>query len=239
MKMLMVGCEYAGTTTLAVEMSRWIDRVIGGAIHGGLAFHDHHKLLEGGHVGTKGVPENRPEDDEDNLGFSARHRQSYKHYTMSYHLAPTFFADPHHLMVGMHFDDEIYGPKYLGYGEDQADLLRKLSVHAEHKMLEYGPDLVLVLVKASPDVIRRRMKENPHPHPLVTEDNVEAILARFEELYGHSHLGTLARRFVLDTSASTVEETMAEFADQIKKRLSDTDRLRILSRRMLRLPTTV
>ena len=238
MKILMIGCEYAGTTTLAVEMSKWMERVVGGAIHGGLAFHDHHKLAEAGHVGVKGPPESRPEDEAENLGFSARHRQSYKHYLMSYHLASAFFNDPHHLMIGMHIDDEIYGPKFLGYGEDQAGLLRKLSVHSEHKMLEYGEDIILILVKASPEVIARRMRESPHEHEMLKEEDIEEVLGKFEDLYKKSHLGTLGRRFVLDTSTSTVEETMAEFADKIKMRMSNTDQLRILTRRKLALDTT-
>ena len=39
-------------------------------------------------------------------------------------------------------------------------------------MLEYGPDLVLVLVKASPDVIRRRMKENPEEIQAFVDANI-------------------------------------------------------------------
>ena len=45
MRLLLIGCEYAGTTTLAVEMSKWMERVVGGAIHGGLAFHDHQEMV--------------------------------------------------------------------------------------------------------------------------------------------------------------------------------------------------
>ena len=114
MRLLMVGSEYAGTTTLNIEISKWIDRVIGGAVHGGLGFHDHFKLVEGG------PPEPSKEEIEESLSWSAHHRQGYKHYVMTYHLAHAFFSDPHHLLIGMHFDDEVYGPRYFGYGEEQA-----------------------------------------------------------------------------------------------------------------------
>jgi hypothetical protein len=233
MKILMMGCEYSGTTTLAIEISKWIERVVGGAIHGGLSFHDHFKLIDDGHVGPGGPRAVSEDDRKESLAFSGRHRQSYKHYMMTYHTQPTFFADPHHLMIGMHFDDEVYGPKYLGYGQDQADFLHRLSNHFELKILEYGPDTILIQVKASPEAVRRRMRESPHPRALVQESDVEEILARFEALYQASNVGTLGRRFVLDTSSASVEETMAEFVEKIKSRLSDTDRLRILSRRLI------
>ena len=57
MILLMMGCEYVGTTTLAVAISKWIHEYVGGTVFGGLSFHDHFKLVDGGHVGLQGVPE--------------------------------------------------------------------------------------------------------------------------------------------------------------------------------------
>ena len=37
MKLILVGCEYAGKTTLANEIVKWIDHTMGGA----RGFHDH------------------------------------------------------------------------------------------------------------------------------------------------------------------------------------------------------
>ena len=53
--------------------------------------------------------------------------------------------------------------------------------HLELRFMKHAPDTVLVHVKASPEVIRRRMKESPHKHPLVQEKDVEHVLERFEE----------------------------------------------------------
>ena len=41
MKLILVGCEYAGKTTLANEIVKWIDKTLGGA----RGFHDHFTIL--------------------------------------------------------------------------------------------------------------------------------------------------------------------------------------------------
>ena len=230
MKLLMIGCEYSGTTTLAIAITRWIDEVVGAIIFGGLSFHDHWKITEGGHVGTSGLPDRAATAEQEALGFSPRHRQSYHQYLLSYHQMPTFFKDPHHLMIGMHIDDEIYGPNHKGYGEEAVSTLRGQSRHTEKVIFELGPDTVLILVKASPQVIRTRMKESPHDHPLIQEGDVEHVLGRFEGEFARSTIGAPARKIVLDTSNSSVDETLAEFVRKIEPLLSDTDRLRVLTR---------
>ena len=232
MRILMVGCEYTGTTTLAVEISKWIERVVGGVIHGGLAFHDHFKGVEAGHIGTEGPKELSEEDLKDYFSWSDRHRQSYKHYLMTYHVQETFIkVDPHHLMIGMHIDDEIFGMRYLGYDEGgKPGFFRLMSIHTESKIMEHGPDTILMLVKASPEVVRKRMRDNPHPHGMLKDGDVEDVLAQFEDLYEKSNVGVLGRRFILDTSNATIEETMAEFVEKITPHLSRTDQLRIMTR---------
>ena len=233
MNILMTGCEYTGTSTLAVEISKWTERVIGGMIHGGLGFHDHFKGVEAGHIGPDGAKELSEEDLKDYLSWSDRHRQSYKHYMMTYHVQETFLkTDPHHLMIGMHIDDEIFGMRYLGYDEGgKPGFFRLMSIHTEAKIMESGPDTILVLVKASPQVVRQRMRDNPHPHGMMKDEDVEDILAQFEDLYEKSNLGAQGKRFVLDTSNSTVEETMAEFAEKIGSLLSRSDQLRVMTRK--------
>jgi len=230
MKILMIGCEYSGTTTLAVEISKWIDEVVGGTIHGGLSFHDHWKIVEGGHIGKDGAKERDREEDLEHINFSHRHRQGYHHYLLSYHSSPAFFNDPHHLMIGMHIDDEIYGPKFKGYGEDQSGTLRLLSRHFERDILSVGPDTVLVLVKASPDVIRNRMKKSPHKYPLIKDQDVETVLSQFEYHFKQSRVGSLGRKIVLDTSELSASEALKEFVVKIEPHLTDEDRLRILTR---------
>ena len=92
--------------------------------------------------------------------------------------------------------------------------------------MEVAPDTVVVLVKASPQAIAQRMREAPHAHGLLREEDIEAVLQRFEDEYYQS---VLRHKFVLDTSETTPEETLAEFQRQIDPYLSDGDRLRLLA----------
>ena len=47
----------------------------------------------------------------------------------------------------------------------------------EGKILERAPGVILVLFKASPEVIAKRMKESPHTYQVVQEKDIEYGLA--------------------------------------------------------------
>ena len=133
-------------------------------------------------------------------------------------------------MIGMHVDDGIYGPRYFGYGGpgeqfDRRDVARKI----EHLIVSFEPETVLVLVKASPEVIARRMEESPHRNGVLREGDVEYILRRFEEEYEASQI---ANKITLDTSDATVESTVAEFVGKMEPYFTVGDRLRMGSRRL-------
>ena len=70
------------------------------------------------------------------------------------------------------------------------------------------------------------MRENPRPKGLVKEEDIEYVLQRFQEEYDRT---LMRKRFVLDTTAATIEETFTEFVTNIQPYLTDVDRLRILS----------
>ena len=94
----------------------------------------------------------------------------------------------------------------------------------ESEMLARAPGTVLVLLKADPEVIRRRMRQTPHTHPIVRGQDVERVLARFEEEFEAS---LIRRRIVLDTSTATVEQTLTEFLERHEPFLGREDRLRM------------
>ena len=94
----------------------------------------------------------------------------------------------------------------------------------EGKILERAPGVVLVLFKASPEVIAKRMKENPHTHQVVQEKDIEYVLQRFEEEFEAS---LIQKRIVLDTTNVTVEDTLAEFVEKYEPFHTDADLLRL------------
>ena len=95
-------------------------------------------------------------------------------------------------------------------------------------MLRMAPDTVIVLVKASADVIRERMRAAPRPRMLLKESDVERVLERFEQEYESA---LFMRRIGLDTSEASAEETLAQFVDEIGPHLSQIDLLRMTATR--------
>ena len=160
------------------------------------------------------------------LNLGPKGKQMFQLYMMEYHVRRVFFRRNHHILVGYHFQEAIYAPFYYGYtpaGRMVQDL--------EREIMEAAPDMVLVLLKASAEAIRERMKADPHPdNPLKPED-VEMVLEQFQELYQNS---MLRRRFVLDNSETSPDAAFAEFLKSMERHFSDGDRLRILTHRELK-----
>ena len=97
-------------------------------------------------------------------------------------------------------------------------------------MLAHEPEAVMVLLRADPDVIRSRMKAGPRDNGVLQEDDVEYAVERFDQEFKYS---LVTRKLTLDTTSSTPEDTLAEFAEKIRPYLTDTDRSRILAHRTL------
>ena len=108
----------------------------------------------------------------------------------------------------------------------------------EEEILERAPNTILVLMKATPEVIRARMAANTYvdaetlerqklsklfgepTRGVVQDKDVEYVLARFEEEFEAS---LIKNKLVLDTTSATLEETMAEFVAGITPFLSKAD----------------
>ena len=96
--------------------------------------------------------------------------------------------------------------------------------HYEEQILELAPDTILVLVTASPDAIRQRMKDNPHLQGAVQDADVERVLERYEEEYADS---LLTRKTRLDTTSATIQESTDEIVEKIAALMTDKDSQRI------------
>ena len=224
MKVILVGCEYAGKTTLSGKISEWMVKVFGpepwGPPHYG--WHDHYQMPDVTHHDMT------DEEVEQVLALSPRMKEVYQRYNIAYH-TPHEPSDGHQLIIGFHIDDAVYGPLYFGYGgEGQYADRRALSASVETAIMEHAPGTVLVLLKASPEVILKRMKEAPHRHRILKEEDVGQVLERFEHLHGRA---LLRRKFVIDTTESTPEETLAEFVKTYENHMDEEDRRRILLRK--------
>jgi shikimate kinase len=215
MRLILIGSEYAGKTTLANEITTWLIETMGS----GRTFHDHFTI----------PPSELPEaEQEEFLRMSPELQAMFQRYCREYHLLPSFYSAPDHMLVGFHIEEAVYAPLYYSYGD--SDDFSAAARAMEQRILEQAPDTVLILLKASSEVIAKRLRETPHQHTVLREQDVEHVLQRFEEEYEQS---LLSGKFVLDTTSATVEETLAEFVSRIDPFLSQSDRLRMMTHQAL------
>ena len=225
MHLLLTGCEYSGTTTLAAGITRWAKSAMGRNYH----FHDHWKIPHLRH----GLPE---DEQAQILALTPYLKESYQRFHMADHMQDEYYllgaeetgdiSEGNHLVVGMQIDEAVYSSLYYGYGgEGEFGDRVKTARRIEKRMLEMAPDTVHLLLTCAPEVIRKRMREDPHTNALVQDEDVELVLRRFEEEY---ELSLINNKFTIDTSTATVEECVSEFLEKYEPFMTVADRTRIL-----------
>lgn len=221
MRLIIVGSEYAGKTTLVNKIVDWRDEMMGPPIPLGIVrYHDHFTLPWVGHwdeiseIDLKKFMELGPEL-----------KEMFQRYQFSYHMSNLLYRDSDHILVGFHIEEAVYAPRYYGYGAkgEYADRER-MARSIELEIMEQAPDTVLVFVKASPKIIADRMKKTPHKRTVLKPDDIDETIEAFEQ---HVSNSLLRYKITLDTSNSPVADTMAEFVEKIEPHLSQSDRLRI------------
>ena len=229
MRLIIVGCEYSGTTSLAYAVCRWAEDVMGGSFE----FHDHWKFP---HIGFDPLDHTASsfteEEQRQILALSPVMKEMMARYSIVAH-EPTDDTPADYILVGFYFDDTVYSSLYFGYGAGDEDPFIQGGPRSaysrgieKNRIMKSTPDTVLVLVKASPEVIARRMKEDPHQNGVLQEKDITHVLQKFEEEYDAS---LISQKFTLDTTTATAKETLAAFVEQMEPLLTDTDRLRINS----------
>ncbi len=225
MKLIITGCEHVGRTTLGEGVSRWIAKAMGSS----RSFHDHFTIP---------TPELTDQDAAHFMAMSPAFKERFQRYQIDYHTHSAFLSDADHMLIGYHIEEAVFAPLYYGYGgEGEYAERTSFARHIEQNLMVAAPDFILVLLKASPEAIRRRMRDDPQPRDqrgrrpgLLQDKDVEYVLRRFEEEYRRSLIRT---KFEIDNSDLSVEETLAEFVSKVQKYLSQSDRLRILSHQAL------
>jgi hypothetical protein len=148
-----------------------------------------------------------------------------------YHLGHHFYRDNDHSVINWYYADAVYAPLYYGFGRPGEYADRQVMAREyDAQVMAVAPDTVLVHMTAKPEIIRRRMRENPQPLGILQAKDVETVLERFEQQYDES---LIRRRFTLDTTDASVAETFQAFLSQIEAHLSQRDQLRILTHQAL------
>ena len=245
MRLIIAGCEYSGTTTLSQTFGDWGAENLEGGSFGPNQYHDHWKLP---HVSNFSPP--APDDAEkvvacypdakygdysrtglsheeqaQIMALSPKLKEMLQRYHLQYHLHPSFYAQDDHIMVGAHFDEGILGPIYFDYGGEGQYADRSASNRQyEKQILDMAPDTILVLVTASPEAIRRRMKDNPHLNGAVQDADVEHVLERYEQEFADS---LLLHKTRLDTTSATLQESTDEMVEKVTALMTENDKQRI------------
>lgn len=218
MKLLIVGAEFTGTTTLANAFHKWKKEEMGcGFTH----IHDHFKIpFVSGHPNDTTLEEQKMI-----LALTPKLKEMYSRYGLHYHVQHYSAVD--NLDIGLHIEDAVYAPLYFGFGRPDQDFERREFIfnHVEELIKAVNSDpVVIVHVKAEPEVIRQRMKEHNRVNAVLQEKDIDEVLRLFDEGVAKSTLGpTIA----LDTSTASVEESVNEFADKVQPHLTAQDRERI------------
>ena len=145
MRLIIVGCEYVGKTTLANHIIEWTRRTMGG----GRTFHDHFTIPN---------PEMEPEVQEEFLTVSPQIKEMYQRFMMAHHLSPEFYRAPDHNMTGFHIEEAVYAPLYYGYGGRESGAegrspegqRTQWARRIDKEILDMASDTVLIHMKAEP-----------------------------------------------------------------------------------------
>ena len=227
MKLIIAGCDYAGKTSLAKKVVEWMHSNLSAryADDVPLGAHDHFTFPN---------PELPPDEREKLLLLGPKAREQYQRYMITYHLEPSFMRDdPDLVLVGFHFTEAVYPPMYYGYGEPGAYAERSLYAReVENRVNELDAETVLVFLKATPEVVRERMKAHPSPDSPLLEPNVDRAVAAFEHEYNSCFI---RRRFMIDTSDTSPDQMFDQWLRTMESGyFTQVDWLRILGRRQTR-----
>ena len=227
MNIIVIGCEYTGTTTLMLGLQEWMK----GAFGQTTIFHDHFKLPN-----HSGHPPLDPDiiifDEEEKrqiLEMSPKLKELFSRYTLYYH-SPTrarnsaTFGGLH---IGHHIDEMIYAPMYFGYGRPGEPGDRRVEAqNVEQGLMKYMPETVLVLMRASADVVRSRMRAAPHPDGVVRDEDIEVVLERFEEEFARS---AILKQVHVGHDGVDAGRDLQEFLCKMEPFWTEGDRLRMLA----------
>jgi hypothetical protein len=202
MRLIVIGTEYAGKTTLIDALMEWGDSI---GIHHHLD--DHFSIPDRQFLS--------PDDQRAMLGMPPVIKERFQRFQIYYHIhVLQNHADC--LLGGFHIEEAIYGPRYYYPKNPWPPYARTIEA-------ELPADTILLLLKASPEAIRRRMREAPHPDQVVPAEDVEAVSAEFEKEWRQSWL---KEKLQIDTTELTPAGLLEEFQRRIGPFLDTRDLVR-------------
>ncbi len=202
MRLIVIGTEYTGKTALIDGIQTWAQEKLG----------IHHHLDD--HFS---IPDQQMLKSEEHqkimTGLPGVLKERFQRFQVAYHVRLiNKYEDI--LLGGFHIEEVVYGPRYY-YPEIG-------RVAETPRAWEEGMprDSIMCLLTASPDVIKQRMKDDPHEYPVVPESDIEECQAEFEREYRQCWF---RRRLQIDTSDLTPDQLLSKFLEDVIPHLTERD----------------
>ena len=140
MRLLLIGCKYAGKTTLAREISNWMIDAMGLAY---VRWHNHfvvprldghlivHSAGDATSIGKGESDLNTVEDEDQILALRPSVLEQLQRHNVWRHLHPDLFRSDDTLFIDHYYAEAVYAPLYYGYGEPGS--------FADRRAAERGP----------------------------------------------------------------------------------------------------
>ena len=189
MRIVAIGCEYTGVTTLLESLMDW-------GHERGINHHldDHFTIPDRQHLA--------PEDKETMVNLSPALKERFQRMQLVYHIRLMHRFD-HILLGGFHIEEAIYGPLYY-YPGGVASEIRQYEE-------EMPKNTVLVHLIASSDAIQKRMETDPHEYSLIKKQDIPMLLERFQEEFDAS---LIPNKLQIDTTDLAPAELLQTFLSQ-------------------------
>ena len=189
MRVIVVGCEYTGVTTLIEGLMDWgHERDINHHLD------DHFSIPDRQHLA--------PEDKETMANLSPALKERFQRMQLVYHIRLMHRFD-HILLGGFHIEEAIYGPLYYYPG----GVVSEIRQYEE----EMPKNAILVHLTTGAEVIQRRMEADPHEYSLIEKEDIPMLLNRFQEEFDAS---LIPNKIQIDTSDLTPEALLQTFLSQ-------------------------
>ncbi|MBM3263479.1 MAG: hypothetical protein FJY97_08665 [candidate division Zixibacteria bacterium] len=209
MRSIFTGIEYAGKTTL-IDLLEAYYRKRRRPTH-----NDDHFTIPDASLS----PESRKKmlDFPDDIKERMQRMQIYYHVDIIKNY-------PHPLIGGWFLEEAVYcalygneadSPYYPGYHYHFQRLYEASVIEAKL------PDVVLFHLTASDEVIRERMRTNPHPFQIIREKDIAELKKRFEEEVERSLFTQKGCTVKLDTTDKTPEQSLDELLLKTESLVTD------------------
>jgi thymidylate kinase len=191
MRIIIVGTEYTGKSTLANALQTW-----------GVARGIRHHMDDHFSVPDQQTIKN-PSDQKAMNELPEAIMERFQRFQIAYHVR-LINKYEHIILTGFHIEEAVYGQRYYYPG-----LARPIE-HPQAWEQDMPKDAILVLLNSRLDVIKKRMQNDLHEYSIVPESDIEACQEAFQEEFRKS---LFKKKFQIDTSNLDEKGLLQAFLD--------------------------